>query len=149
MTEEKVQKLLTTPKAYRRVLTIGYKLKKPEHVVLLGQEEEVEDFISTLKGSRLERWLNALDATLEEIKFWESKVAEATAATKMERMHIWARAQGIDITFDNGDTLMQIYERDQKAQRLEFWIERGRPTEAVPGELVDEFLNTGPPNEGW
>ena len=147
MTEKKIDKLLTTPKAYRQVLTIGHELKKPKHVVVLDQEK-VEDFLSATEG-RLSRWLNGLDATLEEIKFWESKVAEAITATELERMHIWAKAQGIDVTHDNAQALMQIYERDEKAQRIEFWILHGRPKEAVPGEIVDHFLNTGPSNEDW
>jgi len=56
---------------------------------------------------------------------WQSAIAEAylSGKSKLERMHIWAEAHGIEVTSENGDLLLEIYERDPDVELIEQWCD--------------------------
>lgn len=56
---------------------------------------------------------------------WQSRIAEAylNGQPRLERMHIWADAHGIDVTTDNGFHLLSLYKRDPQAEIIEQWCD--------------------------
>ena len=72
-----------------------------------------------------------LQAALEDgaepvrLQGWQSRVAEAylDGKSKLERMHIWAEAHGIEVTGENGGPLLDLYERDPDAELIEQWCD--------------------------
>ena len=61
-----------------------------------------------------------------DLQGWQSRIAEAylSAKSKLERMHIWAHAHGIEVTEENGANLLEIYRRDPEVEIIEQWCDR-------------------------
>jgi hypothetical protein len=63
-----------------------------------------------------------------DLKGWQSRIAEGylSAKSKLERMHIWADAHGIEVTGENGGALLDLYQRDPEAELIEEWCDHHR-----------------------
>ena len=107
--------VITKAAYHRKYRTAIFKGSRMTAVIKPDTEIDViEAYLDEHGGEvrRLAWWQDAI------IQAWESR-----AASGLERMHIWAEGHDIEVTFDNGPALLELYGRDPEADALEHFFD--------------------------